>query len=439
MKKIFIAAVILFYSSFILAQTPVKTLDKPIKNVANLSTLPVKILPGNYDLNKVKICLDQKPVTNISVPPRKTTAGSPIPKINTDGSISQTGVIQQGLTSATEKMWNPGDVVSVYLGTMTTDFVKNKVKQYARVWEQYANIKFNFINDMAAAKIRVGFFYNGQSWSLVGRDALSTASNLYTMNFGWFYDTTHDEEFSRVVIHEFGHVLGFLHEHKSPLSPLQWNLPKAYQYFYDKDGWSEAEVNKQVIEKYTQNNTNFSAYDPLSIMHYMIPQELLLNSSGTPLNYAPSATDILYARLWYPFPPAGINTIGNIRTNDDCDDVAFSVQYNVVPANVVEFTLQLGQAGNQKTTWWKQIGIPKTNNTETFLWVQDHSLIASENRTSITIQVPVNEIDFNKSISFWKAKLLGIHTLLDYKWNVLSAIRGGCRITLIWNRDTCRP
>ena len=439
MKKISIIAASLFCNCTLWAQIPVKTLDKPIKNIGTLNTLPVKQLAGSYDLSKVKICLDQKPVTNISLPPRRSTAGIPIPKINSDGSVSQVGVIQQGLTSATEKMWNPGDIISVYLGTMTTDFVRNKVKQYAKTWEQYANIKFDFVNDMQSAKIRVGFFYNGQSWSLVGRDALSTAANYYTMNFGWFNDTTHDDEFSRVVIHEFGHVLGFLHEHKSPLSPLQWDVAKANQYFYDKNGWSAAEVNTQVISKYTQNNTNFSAYDPLSIMHYMIPQELLLSGAGTSLNTTVSPTDILYARLWYPFPPSGINAIGNIRTNDDCDDVAFSVQYNVVPANVVEFSLQLGQSGNQKVTWWKQIGIPKPNNSETYLWVQDHSLIASENKTSVTVQIPVTEIDFNKNISFWKAKILGVHTLLNYKWNVLPAIRGGCRITLSWNRDTCRP
>jgi hypothetical protein len=169
----------------------------------------------------------------------------------------------------------------------------------------------------------------------------------------------------------------------------------------------------------------------------MIPQELLLTGVATPLNTNLSATDKLYARIWYPFPPTGINTIGEIRTNDDCDNVAFSVQYNAVPANVVEFTLQLGQTGNKKVTWWKQIGIPKPNNTETYLYVQNHSLIASENKTTVTVQIPITDIDFSKGISFWKAKILGVHTLLNYKWNVLPAIRGGCRITLAWNVDSC--
>lgn len=438
MKKTILITAVFLYSIFLSAQVTVKPLDKTIKNTGDISNLQIKPLPVNYDLGKIKICLDQKPVTAVNLPPRISTAGNPIPKINNDGSISQTGTIQQGLTSATEKMWNPGTVISVYLGTMTTEFVKSKVRQYAKTWEQYANIKFNFVTDFKTANVKAGFFYNGQSWSLVGRDALANP-NSYTMNFGWFNDTTHDEEFSRVVIHEFGHVLGFLHEHKSPVSPLQWDVNKAYKYFYDKNGWSKTDVDNQVIAKYAQNNTNFSAYDPLSIMHYMIPQELLLNGIATPLNTTLSPTDILYARIWYPFPPTGINAIGELRTNDDCDIVAFTVQYNVVPANMVEFTLQLGQRNNKKVTWWKQIGIPRPNNTETYLWVQNHSLIASENKTSVTLQIPVTDIDFSKGISFWKAKLLGVHTLLNYKWNVLPAIRGGCRITLAWNADSCNP
>ncbi|MFN8253387.1 MAG: hypothetical protein U0V75_16075 [Ferruginibacter sp.] len=413
---------------------PVKTIEKP-------ATINKSILsqPAIYDFSKVRICVDKKPL-NISLPPRSTSAGKPIPKINSDGSLSQTAVIQQGLSSATEKMWSPGDVITVYLSpTNGSDYIRQQVVTYAKQWEQYANIKFSFINDFKSAKVKVGFFNTGQSWSWLGRDVLSNPFNDYTMNFGWFDYSTTTEEFSRTITHEFGHVLGLLHEHQSPVSTLQWNLPKTYQYFKEKNGWDEAGVNDQVINKYAKNNTNFSQFDPFSIMCYRIPDDLLLSGTGAPMNSTLSATDKLYARVWYPFPPTGYNAIGNIRTNDDCDDVAFSVQYNVVPADVVEFTLELGQFNNKKVTWWKQVGIPKTNNTETFLWVQNHSLIASENRTSITLQIPVAEIDFNKPISFWKAKFLGAHTLLPYKWNVLAAIKGGCRISLSWNRDSCAP
>ena len=391
-----------------------------------------------YDFSKVKICVDKVQPGNNNLPPRQSTAGAQLPGINSDGTLKQVTVIQQPLTTATEKMWNPGDVITVYLATNNgSDFIRDQVKQYARVWEQHANIKFDFIADFKAAKIKVGFFNNGQSWSWVGRDVLFNPLQLYTMNFGWFDAATLPEEFSRVVTHEFGHALGFLHEQQSPASPLQWNLNKTYAYFKTNDNWDPATVDAQIITKYNANNTNFSSYDRFSIMHYEIPDDLLMSGSGAPVNKWLSETDKKYARYWYPSSPEGSTTTGMLRTNDDCDEVAFTLMYNMVPADKVEFVLTLGETNTKKVTWWKQVGIPMTNNTETLLWVQNHSLIKEENRNSITIQIPFNQIDINKGISFWKAKFLGVHTLLNYKWNVLPAIRGGCRIILTWNKDVC--
>ena len=50
------------------------------------------------------------------------------------------------------------------------------------------------------------------SWSAVGTDALIERyfpPYQPTMNFGWLKDDTDDQEYERVVVHEFGHVLGF--------------------------------------------------------------------------------------------------------------------------------------------------------------------------------------------------------------------------------------
>ena len=415
-----------------------RPVSKPIM-INNQTGVIKNTVIGNttYDFSNVKICVDQPSVVN-NLPPRINSAGQPIPKINSDGSLSTTGVIRQGLVTATEKMWNPGDVITVFLATANgSDFIRDQVKQFARVWEQHANIKFDFITDFKAATIKVGFFKTQQSWSWIGRDVLFNPLHFYTMNFGWFDDATLPEEFSRTVTHEFGHALGFMHEQQSPASPLQWDLPKTYAYFKTENKWDAAMVDAQIINKLNQNSTNYSAYDRFSIMHYYIPDDLLMSGSGAPVNNWLSAIDKQYARFWYPSPPTGSTTTGMLRTNDDCDEVAFKFMYNMVPADKVEFTLHLGETNTKKVTWWKQIGIPLTNNTETFLWVQNHSLILEENRTTLTMQIPFSEIDINKGISFWKAKFLGVHTLLNYKWDVLPAIRGGCRVILTWNKDIC--
>jgi hypothetical protein len=410
---------------------------KPVLVENQPAVLRNTVVNTAYDFSTVKICLDQPQATN-NLPPRNSTIVQPIPRINADGSISVTAVKRQGLVAATEKMWNPGDVITVYLHTGNgSDRIRNKVMRYAKEWETYANIKFDFITDFTAAKIKVGFFSTGQSWSWVGRDVLYNPFKKYTMNFGWFDESTTEEEFSRVIIHEFGHALGFHHEHQSPASPLQWDLPKTYKYFKEKNDWSEDEVNRNIIDKFSQSNTNFSAYDPLSIMHYFIPEGLLLHGTSRGGEYILSGTDIDYAGYWYPFPPKGTFSQGNLRTNDDCDDVLFAVEYDAVASDKVEFILSLGESNGEKVTWWKQVAIPLANNTEALLEVQNHSLIPAENKTTTQLQIPFQEIDTNKGIGFWKAKFLGIHTLLNYKWNVLPAIRGGCRIKLTWNRDNC--
>ena len=237
MKRNFLLIPVLIINVQVLAQIQkIKVVEttRPAAKPVMVNNPPAVIkntVPGNiaYDFSKVKICVDQPPAAT-NLPPRINNAGNPIPKINSDGSISTTGVIRQGLVAATEKMWNPGEVITVYLSTTNgSDWIRDKVKHYAKEWEKYANIKFEFITDFTAAKIKVGFYSTGESWSWVGRDVLYNPFKKYTMNFGWFDQETPETGFSRTITHEFGHALGFHHEHQSPASPLQWDLPKTYK------------------------------------------------------------------------------------------------------------------------------------------------------------------------------------------------------------------
>jgi serralysin len=392
-----------------------------------------------YDFSNVKICVD-KISENNPLPQRDFTAVAPLPVINSDGSIGKSvGVIRQPLAGETNKMWNPGQTIKVFIAANnTSELIRSKVRFYATEWTKYANIKFEFVNDFSDAQIKVGFENNRKSWSWIGKDVLFNPLRLYTVNFGWFDILTPEEEFKRTIQHEFGHVLGFIHEHQSPAGNIPWDKEKVYNFFAGSPNkWSRTEVDINLFAKYSKTSTNFSAYDRYSIMHYSYPPELTTDGSSAPKNFNFSSTDKQYAGLFYPFPPTPSNGNGILRTNDDCDAIAFKVEYNAVPADKVEFNLALGEENSKKVTWWKQVGIPMTNNTEALLWVQNHSLIQSENKTMAQVQIPFAEINTNKSISFWKAKFLGVHTLLNYNWNVFPAIIGGCRITLLWNKDSC--
>src|SRR3546814_14969414 len=81
---------------------------------------------------------------------------------------------------------------------------------------QYANLEFEFVSS-ANAQVRIAFNDDG-AWSYVGTDALGIPANQPTMNFGWL-----DQG---VVQHEFGHMIGMIHEHQNPRdNPIQWNKP----------------------------------------------------------------------------------------------------------------------------------------------------------------------------------------------------------------------
>jgi hypothetical protein len=147
-----------------------------------------------------------------------------------------------------------------------SEFVKSKVQQFANVWSEFANIKFSFI-DSGNADIRVAVNSSRGSWSYVGTTSKGVAQDQPTMNFGWFDDRTDDEEFSRVIVHEFGHAIGCYHEQASPLAHIPWNKPVVYAYYLRTNGWDQAMVDSQVFAVLNQQGLSETSFDRTSIMY----------------------------------------------------------------------------------------------------------------------------------------------------------------------------
>jgi len=89
--------------------------------------------------------------------------------------------------------------------------------------EQVPGVKFNLVNNDSEAVIRIAFNHEhpyGKTWSRVGREAERVSFNEPTMNLS---DVKHEsgdigndsKEYS-VIMHEFFHALGMLHEHQQP-------------------------------------------------------------------------------------------------------------------------------------------------------------------------------------------------------------------------------
>jgi len=157
------------------------------------------------------------------------------------------------------------------------------------------NLKFKFLDDNPEkAKIRIDFNSGLGSWSAVGTDCLSIQfRNQATLNFGWFDVST--------VMHEFGHVLGMIHEHQSPFdNQIQWNLPVLYKWAEETQGWNKEETNQQIVNKYDKTELNGSEFDPNSIMLYFYPPKVTLNNEGTKQNLTLSGLDVLLIYKSYP-------------------------------------------------------------------------------------------------------------------------------------------
>jgi hypothetical protein len=197
------------------------------------------------------------------------------------------------------KLWQNGRTLRVRFLDGRAD-VQAKVEAIAHEWEDVANLTLRFVKS-GAAEIRVSFAEQGFSWSTVGTDCLTVPAKEATMNFGWLTPTTALTEYRRVVRHEFGHALGMIHEHQNPdaQGKIPWDKPKVYAY-YAKQGWSKDDVDTNLFEVYDTAMTNFTDFDPTSIMEYAIPEELTIGTYSIGWNTALSDTDAAFMRSQYP-------------------------------------------------------------------------------------------------------------------------------------------
>lgn len=225
--------------------------------------------------------------------------GDPLARVCIDRAIPE--VVETELAVTRSKKWPNGKHLRVRF--LDGDpAIQAKVKTYAEAWHPFANITFEFVAD-GPAEIRVSFVPDGSSWSAVGTDTLNVdffPAGQATMNFGWLTASTEDDEYSRVVTHEFGHALGCIHEHQSPANEIPWNRTAVYRY-YAARGWSQALVDHNIFAKFGKSQTQFSAFDAASIMLYAIPAELLEDpSQAVGWNRVLSATDKAFMQKVYP-------------------------------------------------------------------------------------------------------------------------------------------
>lgn len=194
--------------------------------------------------------------------------------------------------------WKPGKRLTIsFLGGKKE--VRDRVIRHASSWMDHANIIFDFKPRKKNGDIRISFDQKDGSWSAVGTECLTIDSSEATMNLGWVTAALNDEEFRQVVLHEFGHALGCVHEHQRPDNGIPWDKKAVYAY-YKIDKWTKEDVDEQVFYKYNENIIRANKLDTKSIMMYAVPEELTKGKYAVPWNSRLSPEDKKFIRKIYP-------------------------------------------------------------------------------------------------------------------------------------------
>lgn len=190
------------------------------------------------------------------------------------------------------KLWANGSTLRVKF-LEGSQAQRLKALEDAQKWSKHANLAF-VVSEDADCEIRVTFDPGLGAWSYIGTDALGIGRNEPTMNLGFDDGGTYG--------HEFGHAIGFGHEHQNPEGGIIWNEAEVIRDLSGPpNNWDEATIRHNVLNKYALDHLRGTAFDPASIMLYPFPGRWTQNlPGGTSFNDVLSTVDGQFAAGLYP-------------------------------------------------------------------------------------------------------------------------------------------
>lgn len=252
-------------------------------------------------------------------------------------------------------LFEPGRVLTVAFKGGDYELHKD-IARWAKTWQRYANIKFDFGHDKKKeqfrrwsrrnkkkkADIRISFEStktNSGYWSAIGNDIDQVVdgkpfypANIPTMNFEDLRSRTKKKQ-RAFVLHEFGHAIGFTHEHQSPSGKcnkeFRWEDEKGYIPTFDKKNGFVKDKNgkspgvfrvmegkpyewtrQAVIDNMKMDKRSYAfphgKFDKKSIMKYYYEPWMYIKGEQSPCyskeeNTTLSEQDKISAGLAYPF------------------------------------------------------------------------------------------------------------------------------------------
>lgn len=180
--------------------------------------------------------------------------------------------------------------------------LRDRILSHANSWGAFANVKFRWTQQMAAADIRVTREQQGY-WSYLGTDCRSIPRSQPTLCLQGFTMRTSEGEYKRVVRHEFGHALGCPHEQQRRAVLARLDVKKTIEYFGRTQGWDENQVRQQILTPLEENSILGSSFtDETSIMCYQFPASITLDGKPILGGMDFSKVDREHAAKIYPLP-----------------------------------------------------------------------------------------------------------------------------------------
>lgn len=147
-----------------------------------------------------------------------------------------------------------------------------EVKESMNTWSTFANINFEYYPTPDAipaelAKyphVRITFLESKGNWAIVGPSYIND-KRPFNMSLEGIGNTSFTRK--STMTHEFGHVLGLVHEHQHPDRIVSDEEIKANCKLF---GLSEASCKSQMLDKHSAKSAVILPYVENSIMHYEV-------------------------------------------------------------------------------------------------------------------------------------------------------------------------
>ncbi|HWU87409.1 MAG TPA: M12 family metallopeptidase [Kofleriaceae bacterium] len=195
--------------------------------------------------------------------------------------VGEIAITPARLAVSRRRYWGPGGVhlTVSFLGDPPAE-LRARILSHMNAWSETANVAF--VETQGDGQVRIARTEGDGYWSYLGTDILEIPLHQPTMNLDSFTMQTEESEFRRVVRHEAGHTLGFVHEHLRRELVERIDRDKAIEYFRDHYGWPEEMTVAQVLTPLEEGSLlGTSTADARSIMCYQLPGKI--TTDGQPI------------------------------------------------------------------------------------------------------------------------------------------------------------